>query len=138
MKRAVSVITTNTLKSEQEENTPKLKKDTFGTVKINRLGLETLDEREITEEDMTIRNSTIVNRSLRSDLRSESHGTSVYENDVDNASMLSSQFKNMKPDPRESTISQATSGLYLGHLMIMKSPAWTIRSSLLMMTFYLI
>jgi hypothetical protein len=100
MKRAVSVITTNTLKSEQEENTPKLKKDTFGTVKINRLGLETLDEREITEEDMTIRNSTIVNRSLRSDLRSESHGTSVYENDVDNASMLSSQFKNMKPDPR--------------------------------------
>lgn len=100
MKRAVSVITTNTLKSEQEKNTPKLKKDTFGTVKINRLGLETLDEREITEEDMTIRNSTIVNRSLRSDLRSESHGTSVYENDVDNASMLSSQFKNMKPDPR--------------------------------------
>lgn len=100
MKRAVSVITTNTLKSEQEENTPKLKKDTFGTVKINRLGLETLDEREITEEDMTIRNSTIVNRSLRSDLRSESHGTSVYENDVDNASILSSQFKNMKPDPR--------------------------------------
>lgn len=100
MKRAVSVITTNTLKSEQEENTSTLKKDTFGTVKINKLGLETLDEREITEEDMTIRNSTIVNRSLRSDLRSESHGTSVYDNDVDNASLLSFQSKGKKLDPR--------------------------------------
>ncbi|SGZ41160.1 uncharacterized protein HGUI_03360 [Hanseniaspora guilliermondii] len=100
MKRAVSVITTNTLKNEQEETTPTLKKDTFGTVKINRLGLETLDEREITEEDMTIRNSTIVNRSLRSDLRSESNGTSVYEKDVNSTSMLSFQYKNMKSDQR--------------------------------------
>lgn len=98
MKRAVSVITTNTLKSEQEAVTPKLaptlNKDKFGTVKINRMGLETLDEREMTEEDMTIRNSTIVNRSLRSDLRNESSGTSVYENDIDTASILSSQYKN--------------------------------------------
>ncbi len=65
MKRAVSVITTILEKWTRGCHTklaPTLNKDKFGTVKTNRMGLETLDE-ENDWRRYDVRNSTIVNRA---------------------------------------------------------------------------
>lgn len=98
MKRAVSTITTNTLKNDLNEDyatsstssqqTAKdlgvqRQYDQMGSVKLTRLNLEPLAEVEGNEEDLTIKSNTVVSHTENSNVKEISRGTSVYEDAIE-------------------------------------------------------